>query len=285
MALSKRPWRWSWIFNNLPNWSITFLSTRPDFGPGLRQVLLPRFLRPDPEAPLAYSPDRILELVGSGNFQELARIRPGTQILSWAESLSTDEVLQNWRSFGSIFPPDLLERLPKALQRQGFRVLERSAEALRDIAEETSVILGSYPDFDTVERVLKYLDEEIEETLALAQEAKAPAQGLRRLSTILDWFGEFVRDKAPDYPELEELVQRLERGKAFLEETVRGLENGQDAYVVLRKLDNLIRRRFSRGRSWDEVRAELREELFPQILRYENLFFDWLRNLRQNPGG
>jgi hypothetical protein len=285
MALSKRPWRWSWVFNRFPNWSIAFLSQRPDFGPQLRQILLPRFLRPDPDAPLAYSPDRILELVGAGNFQELAKIRPGTQILSWIESLPMDEVLRGWRAFGSVLPPDLLERMPKAIQRQGFRVLERSAEALRAIAEEASVLLGSYPDFDVVETVLKYLDEEIEETLALAQETKNPARGLRRLSTIVDWFEEFVRDKASDYPELEEIAQRLERGKAFLEETVWGLENARDASAVLKALDDLIRRRFSQGRSWAEIRAEIRERSFPQVLRYENRFFDWLRNLRQEAGG
>jgi hypothetical protein len=285
MALSKRPWRWGGIFNYLPNWSIAFLSGRPDFGPQLRQILLPRFLRPDLEAPLAYSPDRILELVGTGRFQELARIRPGTQILSWVESLPMDEVLRNWRSFGSVLPPDLLERLPKALERQGFRILEKSAEALRNIAEEASVVLGSDPDLDTVETVLKYLDGEIEETLALAQEAKNPAKALRRLSTIVEWFSDFVRDKVSDYPDLGEIAQRLERGKDFLEETVWGMENAQDAYVVSKKLDDLIRRRLSQGRSWAEIRAEIRERAFPQILRYEGRFFDWLRNLRQEAGG
>jgi hypothetical protein len=285
MALSKRPWRWSWVFNRLPNWSIAFLSERPDFGPQLRQILQPRFLLPDPEAPLAYSPDRILELVGSGRFQELARIRPGTQILSWVESLPMDEVLRNWRFFGSVLPPDLLERIPKALGRQGFRILEESAEALRNIAEETSVVLGSYPDLDVVETVLRYLDEEIEEALALAQEAKNPARGLRRLSKIAEWFGDFVRDKVSDYPDLEEIAQRLERGKDFLEETVQGMENARDALVVLKQLDDLIRRRLSQGRSWAEIRAEIRERAFPQILRYESRFFDWLRNLRQEAGG
>jgi hypothetical protein len=284
MALSKKPWAWFRKFTYLPHMSIAFLSDRPDFGPQLRQVLLPRFLRPGQEAPLAYGPDRILELVGAGKFQELARIRPGTQILSWVESLRMDEVLRSWRAFGSVLPPDLLQRLPKAIERQGLEVLERSAEALRDIAEETSVILGSYPDPDLVETVLKYLDEDVEETLDLARGTRNPAKALRRLSTIVEWFGEFVQDKARDYPELGEIAQRLERGKAFLDETAYGLENAQDAYAVLGKLDDLVRKRFSQGRSWAEIRAEIRERSFPQILRYENRFFDWLRNLRQRGG-